>query len=242
MTTARRPLIGITGRRWTVPRVGGFPDNFAGVEIDLHVANFPECVAAAGGLPVELTRSADITDVVSRMDAVVLTGGADVDPSVYGDIAHPKTEGTERARDEFEIAVLRAAMDQGKPVLAICRGLQLVNVALGGTLIQHLEPTDGEHHAAWDLPVTQLVHAITTVDGSLARSVYGAEWRVNSLHHQACAQLGHGVVATGHAPDGVVECIEVSGRAVFAVQWHPELVAAQPDPAFTWLVQATRLT
>jgi putative glutamine amidotransferase len=234
-----RPLIGITGRRWIAPKVGGFPDNFAGVGIDLHVANYPDCVALAGGLPVELTRSADIDDVVTRMDGIVLTGGADVDPTGYGVDAHPATTAVEPDRDRFEIAVFEAALRHRVPVLAVCRGLQIVNVARGGTLVQHLERgVEGitEHHAAWDQPADALVHSLATSEGSLAAQLYGPASLVNSLHHQAAELLGAGLVATGWSPDGVIECLELDDFEVLAVQWHPELVVAQPDPSFTWLV------
>jgi putative glutamine amidotransferase len=238
-----RPLIGITGRRWTAPKVGGFPDNFDGIGIDLHIANYPDCVALAGGLPVELTRSADIDDVVCRMDGIVLTGGADVDPAEYGADTHPETTGVEPERDRFEIAVFEAALRHRKPVLAVCRGLQIVNVARGGTLVQHLEPgVDGvtEQHAAWGQSANALVHGLTTSPGSLAAKLYGESTMVNSLHHQAAELLGKSLAATAWSPDGVIECLELDDFDVFAVQWHPELVVAQPDPSFTWLVERSR--
>ncbi len=234
-----RPLIGISGRRWIAAKVGGFPDNFAGIGIDLHVASYPDCVALAGGLPVELTRSADIDAVVSRMDGIVLTGGADLDPTGYGADFHPETIGVEPERDRFEIAVFEAALRHRVPVLAVCRGLQVVNVARGGTLVQHLEPgVDGVTltHAAWNQPAHALVHPVETANGSVAATIYGPTTMVNSLHHQAAGLLGAGLVATAWSPDGVVECLELAGFDVFAVQWHPELVTAQPDPSFAWLV------
>jgi putative glutamine amidotransferase len=165
----------------------------------------------------------------------VMTGGADVDPSWYDAEPHPELGETELHRDTWELALLRAAVDQGKPVLAICRGMQLVNVAFGGTLIQHLD--ESELHAEWVQPRDLLKHDVVFEPGSLPARIYGTErWRVNTLHHQAVDRPGKGVRIVGRAPDGVAEALEVDGAAVLAVQWHPEFVVPQPDPSFTWLV------
>ncbi len=231
---SKQPLIGISGRRRMAHRLGGFPENFADQPIDVHLAAYPNCVRAAGGLGVTLSLGDDAAALVSRLDGVMLTGGADVDPMRYGAEPHPKLDVVEPERDEFEIALARAAIAQGVPLLAICRGMQVLNVALGGTLNQHIE-----NHAAWKFPPDALLHAVTFTPHSLAHDVYGARVQVNTLHHQSLDRLGEGLVATGLADDKTIEAVDLPGQSVFGVQWHPELVLRQPDPSFTWLVEAS---
>ena len=135
-------------------------------------------------------------------------------------------------RDAFEIALLDAAVSAGLPVLGICRGPQLINIAAGGTLHQHLP-----EHAATDGPPDATPHTVATVEGSQLRQMYGPEVAVNSLHHQAVDQLGEGYVATAHSPDGIIEGIEHTDLPILAVQWHPELMTGSlTDPCFRWLV------
>lgn len=230
---SKQPLIGISGRRRMAHRLGGFPPNFADQPVDVHLAAYPNCVRLAGGLGVALSIGPDAEALVSRLDGVMLTGGADVDPRFYGATPHPKLDEVEPERDGFEIALARAAIDQGVPLLAICRGMQVLNVALGGTLNQHIE-----RHAAWKFPADALLHDVNFTSGSLAHEVFGTEVSVNTLHHQSLDQLGVGLVATGIASDETVEAVELPGHQVLAVQWHPELVLKQPDPSFLWLVRA----
>jgi putative glutamine amidotransferase len=232
----RRPLIGLSGRRWPIERVPMMPQALAGEEFDLHLSEYPKAVAAAGGLPVQLTRDADPIDMVSRLDGLVMTGGADPDPELYGEDAHPDLGEVERERDEWELALIRAALDQRLPLLCVCRGAQLLNVALGGTLVQHLDEADT--HALWVTPRSVRCHTVRVSPGSRAEQLYGPIVETNSLHHQAVGRPGSGVVVTGTAEDGVVESFEVNGRPeVFAVQWHPEMLADDTDPAFVWLVR-----
>jgi putative glutamine amidotransferase len=208
-------------------------------EFDLHFADYPAALAAAGALPVELARDADVSDMVSRLDALVLSGGADIDPAFYGAEPAPGLGDIEPDRDVWELALIHAALEQNVPILAICRGAQLLNVALGGTLVQHVDLTDGVGHPRFDDDRSLLCHRVVTVAGSMANHVFGDSIQVNSLHHQVLDQLGDGLVATGHAEDGVVETIELPGHPVLAVQWHPEMLA-QPNPAISWLVATAR--
>ena len=168
-------------------------------------------------------------DIRSAADAVPMLarGGAEPsNPSAAADAAVP-------LRDAFEIALFNAAIDAGLPVLGICRGPQLINIAAGGTLHQHLP-----EHAATDGPPDATPHTVTTTEGSLLRQMYGPEVAVNSLHHQAVDRLGDGYVATAHSPDGIVEGIEHETLPVIGVQWHPELMTgALADPCFRWLVE-----
>jgi putative glutamine amidotransferase len=232
-----RPLIALSGRRSPASSVTSLPANFAGQDVELHISAYCDAVTAAGGLPVMLPCALGSTEVLERCDALVLTGGADVDPQRYGADPHPEVYGVDPRRDAVELALIDTALARGIPILAVCRGMQVLNVALGGTLVQHIDPADGEHHAAWDLQVDEAVHEVEFTVGSTASACFGSALGVNSLHHQALDRLGHGLVATGWAADGTIEAAEVPGRPLLAVQWHPELMAVQPDPAFRWIVE-----
>jgi len=233
---SRRPMIGLSGRRWSVERVPALPQALQGEEVDLHLSEFPKSVAGAGGLPVQLTRDADPVDMVGRLDGLVMTGGADPDPELYGADAHPLLGEVERGRDEWELALIQAALETRLPMLCVCRGAQLLNIALGGTLVQHLPDDSG--HALWDTHRTERCHTVRVAAGSRAEQLYGTTLATNSLHHQALGRVGAGVVVTGTTDDGVVESFELEGRPeVFAVQWHPEMLGGPPDPAFEWLVR-----
>jgi len=215
------------------------PPAMHGMEFDLHFADYPQAIAACGGLPVELARDADVSELVERLDGVVLTGGADVDPSTYGQSPDPELASIEPDRDAWELALLSAAEVRGIPILCVCRGAQLLNVAKGGTLRQHVGPEEGDGHPRFLSDGREVAHAVRLEEGSLAASLYGAEIDVNSLHHQVIEQLGDGLVVSGRSPDGTAEVLELSGRDVLGVQWHPELLA-RPDPSFLWLVDAAR--
>ena len=176
-------------------------------------------------------------EVLDHVNGLVLTGGGDVDPLLYGETPHETVYGVDERRDRVELALIHRALELGLPVLAICRGMQVLNVALGGSLLQHLEGADGERHAAWAHPVTARVHAVSFERDSIAHEVFGDALDVNTLHHQAVGRLASSLVVTGRSPDGVVESVEIPGKPVWGVQWHPELLAPQPDPAFRWLVR-----
>lgn len=232
-----RPLIALSGRRYPATEVPSFPGNFADQQVDIHLAAYSNCVAAAGGVAIMLPCLDTSVDALDHTDALVLTGGGDVDPACYGEEPHETVSGVDADRDRVEIALARRAIERGIPLLAVCRGLQVLNVALGGSLVQHLE---GEHlhdHSAWDHPVHARVHPVTFQTGSLASRVLGPAITVNTLHHQAVGRLADPLRCTGRAADGVIESVEMPGRDVWGVQWHPELLAPQPDPTFTWLVE-----
>jgi len=252
-----KPLIGLSGRRRAGARIRGFPPVFVDVEVDLYIAHYAQAVHAAGAIALHVPLDADPADVVPHLDAVLLTGGEDVAACLYADRLREQVyEGVdpfaERAagfdndhsdnsspaskvplRDAFEIALLDAAVDSGLPVLGICRGPQLINIAAGGTLHQHLP-----EHAATDGPPDATPHTVTTTEGSQLREMYGPEVAVNSLHHQAVDQLGDGYIATAHSTDGIIEGIEHTELPILAVQWHPELMTeALTDPCFSWLAE-----
>jgi putative glutamine amidotransferase len=180
----------------------------------------------AGAAPLLLTPTAHVDEVLDRIDALVLQGGGDVHPDHYGGEVHPETNTLDRRRDEFELELLRHARERAMPVLGICRGIQLVNVAYGGTLVQHLpEVTELDHEQldVWDA----VAHRVEIAPGSrLARVMGTTELDVNSVHHQAVDRLGAGLRAVAWADDGVVEAIEHESDRVLAVQWHPEWTAS----------------
>jgi putative glutamine amidotransferase len=210
-----------------------------GVEFDLHFADYPQAIAACGGLPIELTRDADVEGVVARLDGLVLTGGADVDPAAYGTAPDPDLGAIEPDRDAWELSLLAAAESRGIPVLCVCRGLQLLNVAKGGTLRQHVGEEEGDGHPRFAEDGHDPAHGVDLVAGSLAASLLGPHRDVNSLHHQVVDRVGEGLTVTGRSPDGTAEVLELDGGDVLAVQWHPELLS-RPDPTFGWLVESAR--
>ena len=221
------PLVAVSGRRRLAAGAHDGPAQLDTLEVEVYFAGYADRLAAAGAVPLHVPAGVDPRAVVARLDALVLTGGSDVDPAFYGQRALATTH-VDRARDEREMALLAAALDQGLPVLAICRGMQLLNVHLGGTLHQHL----ADHPLGRDG-----AHPVAFAPGSLLRGIYGADCAVNSLHHQAVDRPGAGLVSVGHAPDGTVEAVELPGRDVVGVQWHPEQLS-RPDPVLVWLVTA----
>ena len=211
----------------------------SGLRFDLHFSDYPRSIAAAGGLPVELTRDADVDGIIERLDGLVLSGGADLDPSLYGKEPESGLQPLEPDRDEWEMALLQAARKNELPILAICRGFQLVNVAFGGSLVQHVELDEGAGHPQWDVDGRTTTHEVHVAPDTLAATLFPSVLAVNSLHHQTVETVGAGLTVSAIAPDGVVEAFETAQRDLLAVQWHPELLSA-PDPTFVWLVrQAT---
>ena len=178
---------------------------------------YRKALESAGIQPVE-----NVT-TVAGLDGLVLAGGSDLDPGLYGAPRNPETHEPDRDRDRLETALVREALDRDLPVLAICRGLQLLNVALGGTLVQHFEG----HRC----PGQQEVHSITITSHSRLKSILGAdEYIVNSRHHQCVDQVASGLIVVARAPDNVIEAMELPGkRFVLAVQWHPEDRRDGPD-------------
>jgi putative glutamine amidotransferase len=197
-------------------------------------AAYVDAVRAVGGVAVLLSPGdAAPEELLARLDGLVLSGGGDLDPRLSGAAVHGAVYGTCSERDEFEIALGRAAIAQGAPTLAICRGLQIVNVARGGTLHGHLPDIVGETvpHRASQLEAT--AHAVQLAPASGLADALDAErlTGVPSWHHQAIDRLGDGLTPIGWAPDGVIEAVELAeAPALTAVQWHPELDMALGAP------------
>ena len=235
---SRRPRIGLT---LDAEPPGGF-SNLPWYAIR---DNYCAAVADAGGLPIPLPHEVELAeDYIALLDGLVVTGGAfDVDPSLYGATSRHDTVVTKDRRTAFELSVLNGFLDADLPVLGICGGQQLLNVALGGTLIQHIpdEISDALAHEQPN-PRTEPGHVVEVKAGSfLHRLASGsAKLHVNSAHHQAAGAVGNDVVVSGRAPDGVIEAIEVPKRRYcLGVQWHPEYHISKADRAiFQSLIEA----
>lgn len=199
-----------------------------------HTANrfYVDSVRRAGGLPLVLPVLApeDVPALLDAVDALVLTGGGDVAPAAYGAERWPETDFVDEQRDAFDLALVREAVARDLPVLAICRGMQVVNVALGGTLVQHVPAVTGAEHRHYDR-YDEGVHRVRIEPSSeLAAALGCCELEVNSLHHQAVDVLALGFRPVAWADDGTVEAIEQVGNGrLVAVQWHPELMADHPE-------------
>lgn len=238
-SAGQRPLIGVGAH----PRV---VDIATGPTL-LHTASafYVDAVTAGGGVPVVVPvmdpRSAP--QLIDGLHGLVLTGGGDVAPRIYGQAPQAAVGGVDEARDAWDIALVRAALDAALPLLAICRGAQVLNVALGGSLVQDVPSATGARHS-FARRYREAVHAVRLEPGCrLATLLNTTELAVNSLHHQAVGRPGAGVRGVGWAPDGTVEAVEVADHPeVLAVQWHPELTPEDPASRslFTALVAAAR--
>ena len=188
-----------------------------------------------------------VDNLLERLDGVLFTGGGDIATDFYHTQEHPKVNGVERDRDRLELLLLERVVQEGKPFLGICRGLQLINVGLGGSLyadIADLVPGADKHDYYPDWERDFLSHPVTVQTGSRLASILGSNSsQVNSLHHQAICDLAPDLVATAHAPDGIIEAVEIPHHPFgMAVQWHPEwLTAYSPMRAlFSAFADATR--
>ncbi|MEU2286876.1 gamma-glutamyl-gamma-aminobutyrate hydrolase family protein [Streptomyces sp. NPDC013178] len=209
-----RPLIGVT----TYLEAGACWGTWE-LDAALLPAGYPRLVQRAGGLAAMLPPDAPehAAATVARLDGLVIAGGPDVDPARYGAERDPRTGPPARERDAWELALIDAALAAGIPLLGICRGMQLLNVALGGTLVQHL---DG--HA--EIVGVFGHHPVKPVPGTLYADLVPEETSVPTFHHQAVDRLGTGLVPAAHAADGTVEALELpSASWVLGVQWHPEM-------------------
>jgi gamma-glutamyl-gamma-aminobutyrate hydrolase PuuD len=233
-----RPIIGITGeleaarwRNWIREAV-------------VSPVSYTRAVERAGGAPVILppVPSSSVPSLIATIDALVIASGRDVDPSLYDEAPHEQTDVPDHRRDRFEILMIRAAIDADLPFLAICRGLHILNVARGGTLIQHLPDRLGSESHQPD-PVKLTTHDVQISAASKIGRVLGATGQVPAAHHQAIDRIGSGLLPVAWTPDQVVEAVELQGhRFGLGVQWQPEesddvrifealVAAAKPAPA-----------
>jgi putative glutamine amidotransferase len=206
--------------------------------------NYVDAVQRAGGLALLLPPDPRLVqepgELVAKLDGLLLAGGADIDPAIYGQVPHPQTQETVPERDAFEIALTRSAIERDVPVLGICRGMQLINVALGGSLTQDLpEHLGHEQHRKVIGSFDGSDHDVDVLDGTLAMRVIGAARHgTKSHHHQGVDRLGEGLRVSAVSPaDELIEAVELPDRAfVLGVQWHPE--ADDMSPVIGGLVQA----
>jgi putative glutamine amidotransferase len=204
---------------------------------------YPERVAQAGGIPVLLPAVPGIAAVIGRLDGLVLSGGGDLDPAVYGAQRHPETASVRPHRDAAEAALLSAALHRGLPVLGICRGMQVINVIMGGSLHQHLPDVVG-HHGHAPAPGSYGSHPVRVAAGSELARILGRTQvdGVPTHHHQAVERLGDGLTAVAWSDDGLIEAVELAAPGcpfTVAVQWHPE--AGDDLSLFHALVAAARI-
>jgi putative glutamine amidotransferase len=204
---------------------------------------YTAAVVGAGAYPVVLhvLGWGDAEEVLSVLDGLLLTGGGDVAASCYGEDPAPEAYGVDVARDAWELALVAAARAAGLPILGLCRGAQVLNVAAGGTLIQHLPVGTDESHKQYERDC-ETVHPVAVDPGSFLAAITGQRaFGVNTLHHQAVAEVGASLRPVAWAPDGIIEAVEsVDGLPLLGVQWHPELLIHQPphDRLFAWLARA----
>ncbi len=218
-----RPIVGVTTKPRDVPSSAGVSSH--------HILNraYPDAVVASGGTPVLLSPlpAGDAGPLLDRLDGLVLSGGGDVDPRLYGGEWHDSLYGVDPERDRFEIELARAAAERRLPTLAICRGMQVLNVALGGTLVVDI-PTQvdgaGDHARTGEHVYDRYQRVVLEPGCRVAEALGAREVMVNSIHHQALAGVAEPLRVVGVADDGVVEAVEPvdEGWPLWAVQWHPE--------------------
>ena len=224
-------IVGITGNEKEMPAMSGI--KYVAVAQDLS-----EGVKQAGGLPIvipignpELAK-----DYVDMVDKLILSGGQHVDPRFYGQEKEIDSDDYSLARDQFELALIKEALRQKKPIFAVCRGMQLLNVALGGSLHQSIQ-------GHWQEDVSGTSHSLEVRPNSRVSQLFQAGTQINSLHRQSIKDLAPGLVATAHDPrDGTIEAYESQGQqSILGIQWHPEFLAkncSHNQKLFDYLVQA----
>ena len=212
-----RPVIGIT-TYLTPARFGAWEEEAA-----LIPAAYVNAIEAAGGRPLLVPPSTEaIEETLDRLDGLLFSGGSDLDPELYGQEAHPETNGIVPERDRAEIALLRAALERDMPVLAVCRGSQVLNVALGGDLVQHLPEIVGDEKHK-HTPGEFADHDVDLVKGTRVQEILGDHAPVKSHHHQGYGKIGDGLREAARAEDGTIEALEdPSRRFAMGVLWHPE--------------------
>ena len=224
-------IVGITGNEKEMPAISGI--KYVAVAQDLS-----EGVKQAGGLPIVIPigKPELAKDYVDMVDKLILSGGQHVDPRFYGQEKEIDSDDYSLARDQFELALIKEALRQKKPIFAVCRGMQLLNVALGGSLHQSIQ-------GHWQEDVSGTSHSLEVRPNSRVSQLFQAGTQINSLHRQSIKDLAPGLVATAHDPrDGTIEAYESQGQqSILGIQWHPEFLAkncSHNQKLFDYLVQA----
>ncbi|HEX9986796.1 MAG TPA: gamma-glutamyl-gamma-aminobutyrate hydrolase family protein [Thermoanaerobaculia bacterium] len=229
----KKPLIGIGSDMLAAP--GERERSFV-------YTTYVEAVRRAGAIPVLIPpQPENAPDVVAGLDGLLLAGGFDCDPALYGEECHPTVEMMDSRRQDNDVALARAAREHGLPTLGICLGMQVMNVAAGGSLVQHIDGTPIEHASH---PLNRARHDVIIEQGTQLAAIVGdGEKNVNSSHHQAVKDLGKGLRITAHAPDGIVEGLEDPRHPFYVgVQWHPEDMKGEhcASTLFVAFVEAAR--
>lgn len=211
-----KPVVGIT--TYLTPAAWGAWQ----LEAALVPASYVQAVTRAGGVPLLVPPGAAYEEALDSIDGLVFSGGSDVDPELYGEQAHPETDGWVRERDDFELGLMQAALARDMPLLAICRGSQVLNIALGGDLEQHV-PDRVKTNVHKETPGVFADHDVGVLPGTKLSSILGDRADVKSHHHQGYGELGTGLREAARAPDGTVEALEdPTRRFTLGVLWHPE--------------------
>lgn len=221
MQSSPHPIIGLTSSSST---------NESGSPVCQVGQAYVDAIQKAGGIPLVIPLGIDqvqIKALLSRLDGLLLTGGGDIDPRTFKGAPHPNVYGISPKRDALEFFLLEAAVTSNKPFLAICRGIQVLNVAFGGDLYTHIQDQvekSLKHDWFPKFPRDKIAHTVRLIPGSKLHRIFETDViRVNSLHHQGIKSVGEGLKATAFAPDGLVEGLEVDGAGfALGVQWHPE--------------------
>lgn len=222
------PLIGITTTRSQTP---------SGLATHVIVEAYVDSIVQAGGSPVLIPLGlpeSRLEEILARLDGVLFSGGGDCHPGAYGGNHHPRLSDVDEDRDRVEIHLLQSAVRSSLPFFGICRGLQVINVALGGTLYEDIadqRPGSLKHQYLQELPRSQTIHTVSVSPSSrLAQVLNATSAQVNSFHHQAIDRLAPGLQPTAFAPDGLIEGLELPDYTFgLAVQWHPEWLQTQPE-------------
>jgi putative glutamine amidotransferase len=221
MPHSKQPIIGISS---------GYALASSGIQVCQLSDAYPTAVSQAGGIPVVIPLGLSeqkLKRLLEKLDGVIISGGGDIDPEHYHGIAHPRIYDISPERDMQEFTLVGLTLEMDKPLLGICRGAQVINVVQGGTLYTHVADQKLQalkHDWFPDYPRDRRSHTVSLEEGSKLGKIYAEdEIHVNSLHHQGIFELGKGLIATGVAPDGLVEAVEVPAvRFAVGVQWHPE--------------------
>ena len=227
-----KPVVGIT--TYLTRAAWGAWD----LDAALIPADYVRAVERSGGAPLLVPPGADVDATLDVVDGLIFSGGSDLDPELYGDDAHPETNGVVRERDDFELELMRAALARDVPVLAICRGSQMLNVALGGGIEQHVPDRVGTDVHKQTAGVFA-DHGVDVSPGTRLGELLGEHHEVKSHHHQGFGELGDGLREAARAPDGTIEALEdPSRRFTIGVLWHPE--AGEDATLFDALVEEAR--
>lgn len=224
-----KPFVGILGNIMTMKEEG-----FAGQERGYLNNTYINAVEKANGVPIIIpvtTNEENIRAQISKMDGILLSGGVDIDPILYNEEPREKLGTVNPTLDEFNLIAIKIALELNKPILGICRGLQVLNVVLGGTLYQDLDYIDGSYikHAQNSKPYSG-THSIKIDDRSVLKEILGENVYVNSYHHQSIKDLGNGLRAIAYSCDGIIEAVEkIDSNFVIGVQWHPESMVNHCD-------------